>query len=186
MRNATTLAIRHARNQYYSEQIKNSVNNTRGLYDICNKILGRQQLSPLPVHSSAGQLANDFNDYFVEKIDKIRTHIEDTLQTIDDHEEVSTTTAVLNPDCNFSVFRKVSVDEVTKIITSSPSSSCEQDPISTKFLKANIDILATGITSIVNASLQSGNFTSNLKKALIRPLLKKSNYYQLFLKTTDQ
>ena len=180
MRNTTTLAIRHARNQYYSEQIKNSVNNTRGLYDICNKILGRQQLSPLPVHSSAVQLANDFNDYFVEKIDKIRTHIEDTLQTIDDHEEVSTTTAALNPDCNFSVFRKVSVDEVTKIITSSPGSSCEQDPISTKFLKANIDILATGITSIVNASLQSGNFTSNLKKALIRPLLKKSNLPTIF------
>ena len=44
----------------------------------------------------------------------------------------------------------------------------------TRFLKDHIDVLAPGITSIVNLSLKTGSFSSNLKKALVHPLLKIS------------
>ena len=81
---------------------------------------------------------------------------------------------MLNKDCCFDKFSEVSEADVKKIIMSSSTSSCELDPINTKLLKENIDILIPGITHIVNTSLQNGCFSDNLKQALIRPLLKKS------------
>ena len=54
----------------------------------------------------------------------------------------------------------------------------------TQFLKQNIEIVLPTITRIINISLLEGKFTTNLKEALLRPLLKKmglelilSNYH---------
>ena len=169
MRNSTTLAIRHAENKYYSEQIKKSAKKPEELYKICKKILGRHQATPLPEHTNTGQ------HFFIEKIDKIQISIEDALLTLGDGVVNSIPSVVLDPDCHFSSFSEVSVNDVTKIIMFSSSSSCELDPVSIKFLKANVDTLAPGITSAVNIFLQNGIFTSNLKQALIRPLVKRNN-----------
>ena len=43
----------------------------------------------------------------------------------------------------------------------------------TQLMKQNIEIILSTITRIINISLQEGKFTTNLKEALLRPLLKK-------------
>ena len=43
----------------------------------------------------------------------------------------------------------------------------------TQLLKQNIEIVLPTITRIINISLPEGHFTTNLKEAILRPLLKK-------------
>ena len=64
-------------------------------------------------------------------------------------------------------------EEVIKIIRSSPTKSCSLDPLPTWLLKDCLDVLAPVITVIVNLSLSNSDIPSQLKHALILPLIKK-------------
>ena len=75
----------------------------------------------------------------------------------------------------FSSFKLVSVDEIKQLILSSPKSTCFLDPLPSNLLPHCIDSIAPIITRIVNLSLSSGVFSKQLKSALVKPLLKKSN-----------
>ena len=71
-------------------------------------------------------------------------------------------------------FTLATIDEVRKIIVSSPNKSCDLDPLSTTLPKACLDTLFYPITNIINASLCSGLFPDDFKQAQVNPLLKKS------------
>ena len=75
----------------------------------------------------------------------------------------------------FSSFKLVSVDEIKQLILSSPKSTCLLDPVPSNLLPHCIDSIAPIITRIVNLSLSSGVFSKQLKSALVKLLLKKSN-----------
>ena len=70
-------------------------------------------------------------------------------------------------------FRIVHQEEVRKIISSSPSKSCSLDPIPTSILKLCLDELTPVLTLIVNTSLEFADFSPELKRAFILPLLKR-------------
>jgi hypothetical protein len=71
------------------------------------------------------------------------------------------------------MFAPADVDEITKLITAASNASSKLDPLPTSLLKEIKPALATTITDIVNKSLSTGLFPSSMKKALIKPLLKK-------------
>ena len=56
---------------------------------------------------------------------------------------------------------------------SSPSKSCDLDPLPTILLKACLDVLIIPITYIINASLCCGLFPQDFKRAHVTPVLKK-------------
>ena len=64
-------------------------------------------------------------------------------------------------------------DEVKKLILTSPSKTCDLDPIPTELLKSCLDVLLVPITQIVNLSLISGTFPDIFKTSHVIPLLKK-------------
>ena len=66
-----------------------------------------------------------------------------------------------------------STDEVDKVIRNSSKASCQLDPIPTNILR-ELPSLIPIITHIINLSLLSGYFPSELKSAIVKPLLKKS------------
>ena len=74
---------------------------------------------------------------------------------------------------SFEQFNVVSEADIRKIISSSPTKSCALDPIPTWLLKQCQDQLAPVLTTIVNASLSCAEFPTELKKALLTPLIKK-------------
>ena len=57
----------------------------------------------------------------------------------------------------------------------SPSKSCEDDPIPTTLLKSILPSVLPVLTALVNGSMQTGVFPEDLKQALVKPLLKKAN-----------
>ena len=63
--------------------------------------------------------------------------------------------------------------EIAKFISNSTNAYCDLDPILTTLLKHCLPSLIPTITSIVNLSLETGQFPDLLKQALVKPLIKK-------------
>ena len=63
--------------------------------------------------------------------------------------------------------------DVSKFIKEGNSKSCALDPIPTSLVKKTLPVLLPVIHSIVNKSLQESTMPSLLKRALVKPLIKK-------------
>ena len=93
----------------------------------------------------------------------------------------------INPDSPppmFSTFSTVTEDQVTKIITNSPSKSCSLGPRPTFLVLDYLDILITPITSIIDASYKQAKCRNFFKRAHVTPILKKSSLDKEVFKTT--
>ena len=80
--------------------------------------------NPLPDSESDEELANNFTDFFIHKIQKIRDSLEH-------HPKYDPRESTTRPKEMLSQFREVSEDEVKKIINRMATISCESDPIPT-------------------------------------------------------
>ena len=84
--------------------------------------------------------------------------------------------SITRPSMNnsaLSSFEPVSEEDILKILKSSPTKSCDLDPIPTSLVKECADILITPITNIINYSVKAGSFPNCFKIAYVTPLLKK-------------
>jgi len=71
----------------------------------------------------------------------------------------------------FAEFKRLTTNEVSRLILYSKSTTCELDILPTPILKDNVPIALPILTDIINTS---GVFQSEWKVAVIRPLLKKN------------
>ena len=71
-------------------------------------------------------------------------------------------------------FNPTSSEEISSIIMKSSKASCSLDPIPTSLLRDLLPTLAPITADLVNSSLSSGKFPSNLKSAIVQPLLKET------------
>ena len=78
-------------------------------------------------------------------------------------------------NCKWLSFKLVKEDNVRKIILSTKSKSCSEDPILNSILMKCMDSLLPFITTIVNLALLKGIMPPDLKTVLPVPLLKKLN-----------
>ena len=158
--------IEKAKTSYYSGSVENCNGDQKSLYSVVNKLLHKRKEPVLPSTSSEHDLANKFSDYFVGKIETIRSSFNEHCELpIDDSIDHVT---------RITEFDAATDEEVKKILMKSPSSSCELDPLPTWLVKECANEIVPFLTCIVNKSLVSGSFPSELKIAYIRPLLKKS------------
>ena len=172
-----TKIILSARKQFYSLEIE-KCSNGRQLYSLVGTLMGVHRTSPLPTNHTTEELPQVFCDYFSSKISDIRSEL-DCLTDLDHSSHTSST-----PSCSssFSAFRPVSEVEVKKIILQSKPTTCSLDPIPTPLLIEFIDPLLPTITKLMNISLLTGNFPESFKRAVVKPLLKKSSLDQNTLK----
>ena len=166
-RDMVTALIDQEKRNHYQSIIAENHGNTKQLFSVVHLRPGKSKTTPLPSDKSASELCSLFGDFFVEKISKIRNFI--PTKSNDDNPEV--------PECSstMALFETVSVEEITKLVTSMTNKSCELDPLPTSFVKEAIGTLAPIITDIVNGSLTSGVFPYCYKEALVTPLLKKQS-----------
>ena len=168
--------IFQAKTDYYSRQIT-ECQDSKQLFGVVDRLLHRKGTLTLPDSSSPQALADRFNQYFIDKIESIRSTLTD-----EEHGQL--------PDLQPSVaapsllqFEPATEEEIKKIISSSPTKSSGRDPIPTTILKQNIDVLVPAITTIVNRSLADGHVPVELKGAAVLPLLKKANLDKEVLKS---
>ena len=149
----------------YSKKVKDCRGVIKGLYKIVNTLIGTSSDNPLPNHTSDKDLAEEFADFFMDTIQKIR----DNLTGNPTYEPTKKITSRLTE------FRPFDQTEVKKIILSMKSKSCEFNALPTRLLKECIEDILPTITNLVNISLWDGVFASGWKTSIIRPLLKKPN-----------
>ena len=117
----------------------------------------------MPPNKSDADLADDFANFFEDKILTIRN----MFTGIPQHESTPVDVPKL------SGFSPMSEKQVELIVKSMETKLCEQDSILTDILKSMLPAVLPAITRIVNLSLSKGLFHASWKTATVKPLLKK-------------
>ena len=131
----------------------------------------------IPHHSSPDDLASKFSRYFIGKIESIRCNLQSDMSSTDGVEldnDYDVTSSCSERLITLAPTRPL---EVHRFIQRTPAKSCSLDPIPTctSVVKKIDDLMAMLISKIVNASLQEGKFSEELKLAHVTPVLKKSS-----------
>ena len=119
------------------------------------------------------QLAEDFADFFLNKIDRIR----EEFTNIPAYQPKQLDTPKLKK------FTPVTQSQLAKIIKAMPTNTCQLDVIPTDKLKQVLEGCLPALTHIINKLLDTNQFCSEWKEALVKPLIQqpmvsqeKSNY----------
>ena len=157
---------------HYSQQIIDCKRDQKLIFQVANSWMGNTYNSILPACDDKKQLAQNFQDYFKEKVDRIHTDLSENLvvgnpfipiMSIFDSE----------PPCSLPSFLPVTSQEVQDIMLQSNSKHCGLDPIATKIAKKFVHLLCQPVAMIINKSFESGLVPTELKSAHIRPSIKK-------------
>ena len=161
--------------QYYSNKIIDNCNDPKAHSEIATSLLVNQHQSNLQTSDDDYTLVNNFSTHFSDKIEHLRSNFTFGVET-----DAKTLPFTGVKFCNL---EPTTTDEVKKLILSYSNSSSQLDPVPTWLLKLCIVELLPIIMTIMNASLRSGQFPSQFKDAIIRPLLKKTQPWRRSTKT---
>ena len=126
-----------------------------------------------PNHIPPNDLANNFGNYFMQKIDVINKSM-DSLVPREDGERSNVCDD--NGACAgaiFSDFEALNEDQVAQLIGKVAKKSCPLDPMPASLLFEVLYVLLPVITKIIDLSFESSVFADDWKEALVLPSLKK-------------
>lgn len=153
---------------HLTKMIERSDNSPKTLFKFVNQLMDRKQSLPSPNYTSdLDQLSTDFNNFFSEKVQKIRDNIpRDGTITYIEPVDNSGLPCLTN-------FRPTCALEIRTIIADSGIKCSPSDMLPTSILKDNdyFEILLPLIVDLVNLSLNTGSM-DGVKEADIIPLLK--------------
>ena len=133
------------------------------LFRLANEITSSTKYNPLPDRISNQELADQFVDYFINKIQLIRNSLKN-------YDKYHTESTAYIPTLD--KFEPLMEDEVAKIVMDM-ASPVKSDLVPTTLLKKILPQVIRPITEIINTSLEFGIFASQWKVALLKPLLNK-------------
>ena len=145
------------------EKVDDCRHDTKGFYALVANLTGTKSENPLPPNLSDEDMANMFAEYFMEKIEKIRS-------SLDGHPKCKPSNDNITPLLDLTL---VTEDEVISTINAMKSNTCETDSIPTNLFKKIVPLITETVTKLINKSLTEGAFSIHWKMAIICPLLKK-------------
>ncbi|KAL5250710.1 hypothetical protein ACHWQZ_G016441 [Mnemiopsis leidyi] len=169
IRAETSIMANLKKQQYYSSLLDKNKHDTNLIFNIVNKELDRKQQSPLPTTDDIPKLCSKFNEYFKNKILKIRENF--PVSDLSSYEYYLSDATVEEDTSYLSTFVPCTVDELKGIIKNSGIKCSPSDFLPTDLLKDNISNMLPVLCQLVNQSLETGCF-DGLKTADIIPTLK--------------
>ena len=154
-------SLKCVRKEFVSKSILECDKDSKKLYKLALSLMSAMKDNPLPECNTKEDLANQFAEFFITKIQNIRDKL-DSLQVYG-HKDSSPP--------KLSKFEPL-MEEVKQIIKAMPSKCCDSDVIPTSLLKEALELLLPTLTKLVNLSLEEGVFAEEWKMALVKPLLK--------------
>ena len=158
-----------ARKEFYTNFIEENSNDQRKLFKASKSLLNCKPCNAIPPDIDEKQFAEDIGKFFVQKVLDTRNRL-DNIHSSFDHEtlipHVAPTVQYLRE------FDKLTENDVKSIMQRSSLRSCLLDPVPS-WLVNQCDVLLPVLTTLINTSLQSGEFPKAWKEALVLPLLKK-------------
>lgn len=119
------------------------------LFKLVSQFFHSNKNIPLPKHETLESLVDDFNNFFINKIENLRHEI-DTPAVV-----TSSIDAIIKDTCSCSLtaFQRVSPKIVNQIIMASPTKPCPLDPIPSGIIKSLKALLPTIQTLLIYQSL---------------------------------
>ena len=163
-----------ARCEYYTNLIAENSSNQRNLFRSTKSLLCEPSEVSFPKDIAPKDLANDFGNFFMQKINKINQLIDmqSSLEMSNDRGKECADSDTY-AGVTFANFKTLSQEHVSELIKKAAKKSCSLDPMPTLVVLEVLDVLLPVITKMINLSLESGEFASDWKEALLTPLLKK-------------
>ena len=154
---------------YYSSLIDDAGSDSKALFRNINRLLHRKPDKLYPSCTSASDLANNFANFFTEKIATIKEQLVSRVTLS------LTVTPFDTPklDCELTTFSLTTVKELSEIIGKTASKSCCLAPLPSRVLVPHLNNVLPVICKMVNLSLETGSLPPSLKEAVLSPLLKK-------------
>ena len=156
------------RSQYYSHLIKDCNKNQGSLFKIVSQVLDKNKHSNIvpQYEKNTEKLANDFNNFYVDKVTKIRNEIP--------HVDSSDRT----PPVHFNgiileEFAPTTVEELRTIIKPGKIKTAFNDVLPRELMKNSLEVLLPYICVLINTSLATGSI-EGIKESMIMPILKKN------------
>ena len=162
-RNRYKNMISYLKQNVITSKIVRAKGNVKDLYSIVNNITEHVGGNPMPEKDDQ-TLADEFADFFLEKIRKIRD-LFIGIEPLD---------PPLQDSPSMIKFSMLTEAHVKSVIMSMKTKSCELDPMPTHLLKSELDVFLPSLTRLINLSLDKGVFSETWKCAIVRPLLKKT------------
>ena len=125
--------------------IKETSKDPKQLFRALNSILGNKNENQLPKGTTNSQLAEDFTDYFLEKIDKIR----EGFTNIPAYKPNKRDTPKLKN------FTSITQNQLEKTMREMPTKSCQLNVIPTDKLKRILGVGLPALTHIINKQTNS-------------------------------
>ncbi len=163
--------IRQAKCAHYQSIM--DTNDQRRIFSSINTLMGKKNVSLPSSIPDDTLLCNRFAAYFQSKVSKIREFLKQRASVhLDDGESVIPVRECLYP---MTALKPTNLDELQQCCNKSPTKSCVLDGLPTAILKDTISAHLPTLVNLINASFNSGIFPSDLKQAVITPVLKKPN-----------
>ena len=166
--------ISKVKKDYLCHKIVNC-GSSRELFRLSSQMMGKFGDTMLPSNISPETLLDTFNDFFVHKIEEIRSSF--------DPDRTIPTNPVEFSGTVFAEFQIVT-EGFVKQFPGNGGKSCVLDPIPNPVLYDGLHEIIPIVTSIINKSLSSDIVPQCFKHALVKPLLKKASLDPNCLKYT--
>ena len=149
--------------RHLSSLVENSSSKQNSLFKVVSKALDKNTERILPAHTDPKELANDFNQYYIDKIDKLRETIPPTNEQMN---------GVKFKGTKLEAFAPTTIEEVRKIIKEHGIKTSCEDPLPASVIQSSIEELLPLYVELINRSLGEGSL-NGVKHSEIDPLLKK-------------
>jgi hypothetical protein len=152
--------------KHYTKLVGHAGKCQKTLFKVANELLDKNEERVLPFHTDSKALANEFNQFYINKIQKIRQSIP----------AVSSDASYYSQPFEgqpLEILRSTTIEEIEKLIKKCGIKTSVEDPIPAKMIKSCLDILLPVYTSLVNKSLAEGSI-EKVKSSVIDPTIKKS------------
>ena len=157
LRKQTTKLAHKKKCKHYGEKLEGA--NTKILYSTINKLLDNDSEVILPDAKSDVELANSFQNYFTEKIEKIRATF--TQDSNIDAEDIPPVQAKLL------TFENATMDEIRQIVSAFGVKCSPEDPVPACVLNTHSEVFIPIWTQLVNLSLEQGSMECPKNAVLI-------------------
>ena len=159
--------LRRAKSEYFSNLCQDVNNQPSKLWKHLNSTLGRKTYNPITSIIDKGQIITDMEDI----LNRFASHFSHPVVTSHD---INISLVAQTP---FSFhFSEISEDNVQEALnTLNEVKATGPDGISAKLLRMTSSAIAASLTSLFNASLESGRFPDSLKEANITPVFKRGD-----------
>ena len=164
--------VKKTRNEFYQEKLNTAKGDSKGTWKVINHLLNKNKEKLLPDYCSKLQLADDFEFYFKNKIDKLSKEIKSN-GNYSNYNSTIVPKKVDAESITFSKFELVSSEELKVVFKSIKNKYSSVDDTPTILFQPILNSSLKFILEIVNQSLKEGIFPQALKTSHVLPIAKK-------------